>query len=40
VGEGGRVQGKVVPTGAIPSCFKELRDSKIPMNMEIFKVES
>ncbi len=40
VGEGGRVQGKVVPTGAIPSCFKELQDSKIPMNMEIFKVES
>jgi pilus assembly protein CpaF len=40
VGEGGRVQGKVVPTGAIPTCFKELQDSKIPMNMEIFKVES
>jgi len=40
VGEGGRVQGKVVPTGAIPNCFKELQDSKIPMNMEIFKVES
>ena len=40
VGEGGKVQGRVVPTGAIPTCFKELHDSKIPVNMEIFEVES
>ncbi len=40
VGEGGKVQGRVVPTGAIPNCFKELQDSKIPVNMEIFEVES
>jgi pilus assembly protein CpaF len=40
VGEGGRIQGRIVPTGAIPICFKELQDSQIPVNMEIFKVES
>jgi pilus assembly protein CpaF len=40
VGEGGRVQGRVVPTGAIPACFKELQDSKLPVDMGIFKVES
>jgi len=40
VGEGGRVQGRIVPTGAIPNCFKELHDSQIPMNMKIFEVES
>ena len=40
IGEGGRVQGRIVPTGAIPACFKELQDSKIPVNMKIFEVES
>ena len=40
VGEGGRVEGRVVPTGAIPNCFKELEESNIPVNMEIFEVES
>jgi len=40
VGEEGRVQGRIVPTGAIPNCFKELHDSQIPMNMKIFEVES
>jgi pilus assembly protein CpaF len=40
VGEGGRVQGRIVPTGAIPNCFKELQDGGVPVNMEIFEVES
>jgi pilus assembly protein CpaF len=40
VGEGGRVQGSVVPTGAIPNCFRELHESKVPVDMKIFEVES
>ncbi len=40
VGEGGRVQGRVAPTGAIPKCFQELEDSNVPVNMEIFKADS
>jgi pilus assembly protein CpaF len=40
VGEGGRVQGRVVPTGAIPTCFRELHESNVPVNMKIFEVES
>jgi pilus assembly protein CpaF len=39
VGEGGRVLGKILPTGAIPNCFRELQESGISVNMDIFKPE-
>ncbi len=39
VGEGGRVQGRIAPTGAVPLCFRELQESNISVNMEIFQPE-
>jgi pilus assembly protein CpaF len=40
VGEGGRVQGRIAATGAIPTCFKELQESNIPVNMKIFEEDA
>jgi pilus assembly protein CpaF len=39
VGEGGRVLGRIFPTGAIPNCFRELQESGIRVNMMIFQQE-
>jgi len=39
VGEGGRALGRILPTGVIPNCFRELQESGIPVNMDIFKLE-
>ena len=37
VGEGGRVLGRILPTGVIANLFRELRESRIPVNMKIFE---
>jgi hypothetical protein len=40
VGEGGRVVGTIVPTGAVPKCFRELQSSGVPVNLSIFEAGS
>ena len=37
LGEDGRVLGKIVPTGAVSKCYRELAESGIPVRMEIFR---
>ncbi len=40
VEEGGRVKGRIVPTGAVPECFRALHESQVAVNMKIFEVDS
>jgi pilus assembly protein CpaF len=40
VGEGGRILGRILPTGAIPECYRELEESRISVNMKIFEPEA
>ncbi len=40
LGEGGRVLGRIVPTGVIPKCYRELQQSRIPVDTSIFDAEN
>jgi len=37
IGEGGQVLGNLRPTGVIPACFRELQESGIPVDLDIFR---
>jgi pilus assembly protein CpaF len=40
VGEGGKILGRIMPTGVIPKCYKELQGSGIHVNMNIFQAKN